>query len=135
MKLSTLVAYQALTGFSDTTTGILLCSAPIFTLRLMGLHPPQDAAPYIGYIGAFVLSVGCACLYGLFLLLRNGSHHSLETLWLVTAFSRGAVAIYIAKSVLTGQMEPVWIGVAIFDGTCVLIQGFGLRKRWLRNAI
>ncbi len=135
MKGSALFAYQSVTGFSDTGTGVLLCLAPLFTLQLMGLHPPPDAAPYIAYIGAFVLSVGLACLYGVLLLMRRSAIERLETVWLLTAFSRSAIAIYISKSVLSGQMEPAWIFVALFDGACALIQGIGLRQRWLRDAL
>ena len=71
MKNSVLLAYQSLIGFSDTGTGVLLYLAPIFTLELMGLHPSQDLAPYIAYIGAFVFSVGLACFYGVLLLTRQ----------------------------------------------------------------
>lgn len=135
MKSTTLLAYQVLIGCSDAGTGILLCLAPLLTLRLMGLHPPPDAAPYIAYIGAFVLSVGAACLYGALLIVRHDSHERLETVWLITAFCRSSVAIYIVKSISVGQMEPSWISVALFDGACALIQAIGLRKRWLRDGI
>lgn len=135
MRSPALLAYQVLIGCSDTGTGALLCLAPLFTLRLMGLHPQPEAAPYIAYIGAFVLSVGVACLYGALLFVQHDSHERLETVWLITAFCRSAVAIYIVKSVLVGEMEPAWITVALFDGACALIQGIGLRKRWLRDAI
>lgn len=135
MKNSALLAYQSLIGLSDTGTGVLLCLAPLFTLQIMGLHPPQDAAPYIAYIGAFVLSVGIACLYGVLLLMQQANVERLETVWLLTAFSRSAIAIYILKSVLSGQMEPAWITIALFDAACAMIQGIGLRKRWLRDAI
>lgn len=134
MKSSALLAYQSLIGLSDTGTGALLCLAPLFTLQIMGLHPPQDAAPYIAYIGAFVLSVGLACLYGVLLLMLQPNTERLETVWLLTAFSRSAIAIYIAKSVFSGQMEPAWITIAVFDGACAVIQGIGLHKRWLRDA-
>lgn len=135
MKISALFAYQSLVGFSDTGTGILLCLAPLFTLQVMGIHAPQDAAPYVAYIGAFVLSVGLACLYGVLLLMQQADAERLETVWLLTAFSRSAIAIYIAKSVFSGQMEPAWISIAVFDAACAALQGIGLRKRWLRNVI
>lgn len=135
MKQSALLGYQALIAFSDTGTGALLCLAPLFTLRLMKIHPPQDAAPYIAYIGAFVFSVGLACLYGVRLLTKGEAAECMETLWLVTAIMRSAVAIYIVKSIVTGQLEPAWITIALFDGACALIQAVGLRNRWLRNAL
>jgi hypothetical protein len=36
--------------------------APVTTLHMMRLHAPQDALPYLFYVGVFVLSVGIACL-------------------------------------------------------------------------
>jgi hypothetical protein len=68
------LAYQTLIGLSDTLTGALLIVAPEFTLRLMGLHAPSDALAYLSFIGAFVLSVGLACLYGAPHLFAEGAH-------------------------------------------------------------
>jgi hypothetical protein len=134
VKSKPLFVYQALTGLSDTGTGWLLCVAPLATLRLLGIDVPREAAPYISYIGAFVLSVGLACLYGLLLLMMAPSSERLETVWLLTAFTRSAVALFIAKSVITGQLPPEWLMVAFFDGGCAAIQAVGLRQRWLRDA-
>jgi len=135
MSHRVLLGYQWLTGLSDTGTGILLYFAPLFTLRLMGVHAPTGAAPYISYIGAFVLSVGIACLYGARIITLGASSEKLEMIWLLTTFSRSAVAIYVVKCVLAGEFEPAWISVALFDGIIAGIQGFGLRKRWLSHAL
>lgn len=134
MKHRVLFAYQCAAGFSDTTTGALLCVAPQFTLQLMGLHPAATATPYISYIGAFVLSVGISYLYGALLLAIDAPPERMEMVWLLTAFTRSAVAIYVIKSVLTGGLESGWITVAAFDAACAIIQAVGLRKRWLFNA-
>ncbi len=134
MKRRMLLAYQWLTGLSDAGTGVLLYFAPVFTLHLMGVHAPSDATPYISYIGAFVLSVGIACLYGVRILALHASSERLEMIWLLTTFTRSAVAIYVFKSVLAGELEPAWITVALFDGVVAAIQGVGLRRRWLVNA-
>ena len=64
MNRPILIGYQVLIGLSDTLTGALLIIAPEFALRLMGLHAPADALPFLSFIGAFVLSVGLTCLYG-----------------------------------------------------------------------
>ncbi|HEX4285098.1 MAG TPA: hypothetical protein VHZ28_08390 [Terracidiphilus sp.] len=133
MKYTALLIYQWITGLSDTGTGVLLYVAPLFTLRLMGVHAPQDATPYISYIGAFVLSVGLACLYGVRLVARRASE-KLQVVWLLTTFTRSAVAIYLIKCILAGDLEPAWITVALFDAACAVIQGVGLRKRWLAHA-
>ena len=133
MKYTALLTYQWLTALSDTGTGLLLYVAPAFTLRMMGVHAPQDAAPYISYIGAFVLSVGLACLYGVRLIARQAPE-KLEVVWLLTTLTRSAVAIYVIKCVLAGELEPAWFVVALFDAACAVIQAVGLRKRWLVEA-
>lgn len=135
MNRSLLLAYQWVTGVSDTCTGALLYVAPALTLRLMGVHASADATPYVGYIGAFVLSVGLACVYGAYLMHARASTERIETVWLLTAFSRAAVAIYLLRGIWSGAFEPIWVGVMLFDGACVLVQASGLRRKWLRHAL
>jgi len=134
MRRPLLLAYQLVTGISDAATGILLCVAPAFTLRLMGVHAPADSLPYIGYIGAFVISVGLACLYGARILRLPYSAERIETVWLLTALSRAAVALYLLPEISIGNFSHGWLSVVLFDGTCALVQIIGLRRGWLRNA-
>ena len=51
--------------------------------------------------------------------------------WLLTAFTRASVAIFIAAQILAHTLEAGWLTVAISDGACVLIQAIGLRRGWL----
>ena len=134
MNRPMLICYQLLIGLSDTLTGALLMIEPEFTLRLMHLHPPGDAMPYLSFIGAFVLSVGLACLYGANVTIRRGSPCKLEVIWLLTAITRASVAILVTTQILTHALEAGWLTVAITDGLCVLIQAIGLRKGWLARA-
>jgi hypothetical protein len=134
MNRSFLVAYQLLIGVSDFGTGVLLYLAPEFTLYLIHAHAPAAASPFIAFIGAFVLSVGLACLFGAKLTMQRAAHERIEVVWVLTAISRGAVAIYLAKAILSGQMESAWWMVASFDAACAAFQAFGLRARWLANA-
>lgn len=134
MRRSVLLAYQLVTGLSDTVTGILLCAAPAFTLRMMGVRASTDALPYVGYIGAFVLSVGLACLYGARILRMPSATERIETVWLLTALSRAAVALYLLPEISIGNFGRAWLSVVLFDGTCALIQVIGLRRGWLRDA-
>lgn len=133
MKRPVLIGYQLLIGFSDTMTGALLIIAPEFALRLMRLHAPVDALPFLSFIGAFVLSVGLSCLYGAFLIARGACTPRLEIVWLLTAFTRSGVAIFVVTQILACTLEVGWLTVAISDGACVVIQGIGLRKGWLAN--
>lgn len=135
MNRRILFAYQLLTGTSDTVTGALLIVAPAFTLALMGLHAPSDALPFLSFIGAFVFSVGLACLYGAFLVWCAADRAKLEMVWLLTAFTRSAVAIFVLQQVMAGALEAGWLTVAISDGTFVIIQATGLRRGWLANAV
>ena len=135
MKRTALLAYQWLTGISDTATGVLLCVAPLTTLHVMGISAPPDAAPYIAYVGAFVLSVGAACMYGVRLIATGSRSERIEMIWLLTAFSRSAVAIYVLTAILAGSLELAWLPVAIFDAACAIIQSVGLRRKWIENAL
>lgn len=134
MNRSVLVAYQLFIGVSDFVTGVLLYLAPGFTLYLMHAHAPASASPFISFIGAFVVSVGLSCLFGARLTMQHAAHERVEVVWVLTAIARGAVAIYLTKAILFGQLEPVWCMVASFDAACVVFQAFGLRSRWLADA-
>lgn len=134
MKDLFLVVYQLVAGASDASTGALLIAAPFFALRIMGLNVPHDAAPFLSFIGAFVLAVGLTYLYGALLFRRAGNVARIETVWLLTAMIRASVAIFLLAAVLNGSLAPGWLAIAVFDGICVLIQARGLRRGWL-NAI
>ncbi len=133
MKPSILLAYHLLAGLSDFATGALLMIAPVFTLTLMRLAVPSDALPYLSFIGAFVMAVGLAYLYGAMLLRRGGCGSRLDALWIVTALVRGSVASYVTFAVLSGALASGWIVIAFFDGACVVIQAVGLRQGWLTH--
>jgi hypothetical protein len=134
MKTRLLLAYQLLIGVSDTSTGLLLIAAPTLTLRLMHLHAlPYETLPFLSYIGAFVLSVGLACLYGAWLVPRADCRVKLEVVWLLTAISRGVVALFVTAQIASGALESGWIVVAISDGTFSLLQIVGLAQGWLSD--
>jgi hypothetical protein len=134
MTRPVLIGYQLLIGLSDTLTGALLIVAPAFTLGLMRLRVPADALPFVSYIGAFVQSVGLACLYGAYVVLRRGSSSKLEVVWLLTAITRAAVAIFVVSQIAAHALEAGWMSVAITDGACVLFQAIGLRRGWAAHA-
>ena len=133
MKRSLLIAYQLLTGISDTSTGLLLIAAPALTLNLMKLHASADTLPFLSYIGIFVLSVGLACFYGGLLAIKSGPADRLEVVWLLTALTRGLVAVFVTVKVASAQLEPGWSTVAVTDGLFALIQFVGLARGWLRD--
>lgn len=134
MKRRILIAYQSVIGLSDTLTGALLIIAPVLTLRLMGLQVTVDALPFLSFIGAFVLPVGLACLYGALLLIGKSCVCRLQMVWLLTGFIRASVAIFVVAAVLQHSLEAGWLTVAFTDGACVVIQAIGLRGGWLTDA-
>ena len=131
MKDLLLLTYQLVAGLSDASTRALLIAAPLFTLSMMGLAVPSDATPFLSFIGAFVLAVGLAYLYGALLVRRTSGVPRLEAVWLLTAMIRSSVAIFVVAAVLNGSLSPGWLTIAVFDGICVLIQARGLRRGWL----
>ena len=130
MSRSVLLAYQLLTGISDTCTGALLIIAPSLTLGLMHVDVPAYSLIYVSYIGSFVLAVGLCCLYGARLVIRRDPRRQLATVWLLTALIRLSVAVFVAVQISTGSLAPRWVSVAGFDGLCFLIQAVGLKKNW-----
>jgi len=130
LSRTVLLAYQLLTGISDTCTGALLIIAPALALGLMHVDVPVDSLIYVSYIGSFVLAVGLCCLYGARLVIRRDPRGQLATVWLLTALIRLSVAVFVAVQISTGSLAPRWISVAGFDGLCFLIQAVGLQKNW-----
>lgn len=133
MKARILLVYQLLTGFSDTSTGLLLLFAPALTLRLMRLQVAPAALPFLSYVGAFVLSVGLACLYGAYVIGRAAAAPRLETVWLLTGVTRALVALFVITQIVGGGLQPGWVSVAITDGIFAIVQGIGLAKGWLSD--
>lgn len=133
MKRPLLIAYQLLTGLSDTSTGLLLIAAPALTLRLMKLHAASATLPFLSYIGVFVLSVGLACLYGAWLVIQHAPTDKLEVVWLLTAITRGLVTLFLVTKLACGALESAWSTVAFTDGAFALIQSIGLARGWLRH--
>lgn len=134
MKDLYLLGYQLIAGISDTSTGVLLIAAPVFTVRMMGVSVPYDATPFLSFIGAFVLAVGLSYLYGALLIRRTGGVPRLEAVWLLTAIIRSSVAIFVLGAVMNRTFSPGWLTIAVFDGICVVIQARGLRRGWLTHA-
>lgn len=133
MKRSYLLVYQLLTGISDTSTGLLLIIAPQLTLRLMRVAVPSDALPYLSWIGAFVISVGLACLYGALLTRRILFTQKLEVVWLLTAITRASVALFVLSQCLSSHLASGWLTVAATDGLLAVVQALGLWKGWLND--
>ena len=113
-------------------TGLLLMIAPAWTLAQMGVRHAPEPVAFGGFIGAFVFSVGAAYLYSASLPLNAANARSWQTVWVLTALSRTAVASFLTWQMAAGRMELAWSTVALTDGILALFQWLGLRKGWLR---
>jgi hypothetical protein len=134
MNRTVLLGYQLFTGASDTVTGALLMITPAITLQLLHLRLSGAELIFPALVGAFVLAVGLSCLYGALVAYR-GAKKELEMIWLLTAFTRASVAIFVFEQVLATTLPLGWLAIAGFDAACVFIQGFGLRKGWLAGTV
>ena len=134
MKHPLLFGYQLAIGLADTATGVLLMTAPEFTLRMLRLRLAPGAGPLLGLIGAFVFAVGLCCLYGA-LLAHRRDRARLDVVWLLTGIVRGSVALLVLGFVLSGALEAGWLPVGIFDGVCALVQAIGLLRNGSAHAV
>ncbi len=119
--------YCALAGGGDAVTGILLMSAPLFTLRLMGIAPPPTEPVFLQFVGAFVAGVGLC--YGLPFLGQPGEprRSRLVAIFDATAFIRLSVAGFVFFALAQGELVPAWKTVAITDVVLALFQIFARR--------
>ena len=127
--------YHYAAGLSDTSTGLLLLFAPAWTLRLMGVTQAPHPIFFASYVGIFVLCVGATYLWILPGRLASPSYAAYwRTQWLITAFFRSMIALFVITEITLGTMERAWIAVAITDGVFAAIQWIGLRGNWLAVA-
>lgn len=101
-------------------------TAPAFTLKLMNLEVPQQALPFIDWIGAFVFAVG-VCYFLAF----GGVRESRAMVWRMTALARSVVAVFLIWKISEGSLAIGWITVAATDTIVALVQWVGLKRRWI----
>ncbi len=108
-----IAVYCLLAGACDAVTGALLVSAPIATLRLMGIAELPVEPIYMRFIGVFVGSVGLAYLYPF--LFRGGSVSRQTVVLEVTALVRLGVALFLGVSIARAALAPAWSIVLLTD--------------------
>ncbi len=130
-----ILAYQYTAGLCDSTTGLLLIAAPVWTLHLMGLAIIPQPVAFVRYIGVFVFAVGLSYLWAAVRWpLTAHAHIGWSTQWKITAMIRTLVAIFVLWQVMTAGIETKWITVAFSDGAFAIVQWIGLKKGWLARA-
>ena len=121
MNRPILIGYQLLIGMSDTSTGAMLIVAPELTLRLMHLHVPSDALPFLSFIGAFVI------FEPVHIITDGGPGNSTETI-VQYIYEKGFTQLHMGYAATLGLVVLVVLLLA------TLVQ-FGLARFWVHNEV
>lgn len=115
-------------GVMDAATGVMLVTAPAFTLRLMRV---PEVAPgsliFVSWMGVFIASVGLS-----YALVLRGNREG-ETVWIFTAVVRSLVALFLIVKISSGALPVAWGLVAITDGLAAAIQFLIIRAGWWKG--
>jgi hypothetical protein len=113
-------------GVTDTATGAGLVVWPAWTLRQMGVIPPEgEALEFVRFVGVFVGAVGLCYLVAV-----AGRHdRTLRTVFDFTRIFRTGAGVFTAVMVFAGDWSPAWLAVTVTDLGLVVIQS-GLLARY-----
>ncbi|MBC2603960.1 hypothetical protein [Puniceicoccus vermicola] len=120
-----LFLYCLLAGTMDASTGLLLMTAPEFTLGLMGIpsvHP--EAMVFIRFVGAFVFGVGSLYWLALWPVWKSGNWEWVRSCLLATAWLRLVVFVFGCVAIGTGALSLQWATVPLSDGLLAILQGW-----------
>ncbi len=128
MKTNRLIEWVCLLAcLMDGGTGLILITAPAFTLGLMGLDPLAEPLAYLQFIGAFVFAIGT--LYGLgWRYLKKGRVLEWSVVWVVTAWARLCVGTTVLGLIISGSLNVAWISVPFADLGLGIFQFFYLAR-------
>ena len=119
VSLSLVRAYAFAAGACDTATGVLLVTAPAFTLRLMGIGDVPDETVFLRFIGTFVGAVGLSYLLPL---LPGTGDELLRPVLLITALSRACVGSFVLIAITASSLAAGWWVVAATDLVLAAVQ-------------
>jgi hypothetical protein len=100
-------------------------------MSLLGIDLREDAAPYLSYMGVFVLGIGLSYFLCGKLERTEKLCACWEATWRFTATCRSLVALFLVCQISLGRFPVPWITVAISDATLAGFQWIGLRQGWL----
>jgi len=107
--------FAAIAGAADFCTGSGLVVAPVMTLRLMGVPPPDGDLVFLRFLGAFVGAVGFSYLRALWRKCRTGNGALLHATFEITTLFRLAAGAVSTWLIVRGWLAPAWTSVPVTD--------------------
>jgi hypothetical protein len=111
----------------DTVTGVLLVTAPLATLALMGITEAPASPEFLSWVGVFVLAIGLSYFLVGGIPRTEAAAAGWRMQWKITALARFAVAAFVVTKFATGDLELAWLSVAATDAVVAVLQVIGLR--------
>jgi|TARA_B110000285_G_scaffold77816_1_gene89634 hypothetical protein len=132
LKQRTVLALCLLAGLMDSSSGMLLMTAPAFTMGLMQLDVSTvELLVFIRFIGAFVFSVGMLYVFAWLQYLRSESWQPVRAVLLMTAWVRLVICFFTAVAIATGDLPVGWASVTLTDGCLAALQLWIVLKEWV----
>lgn len=107
--------FMLLAGLCDGTTGLLLMTAPLATLRLMGVPDVPVEPIFTQWIGAFVFSVGLSYLLPFAFRDMKARRSRARFLFQFTAIIRIVIGVFSTVAIARGELDMAWISVPLTD--------------------
>jgi hypothetical protein len=131
LKLRIIVLFSLCAGAMDASTGLLLMSAPAWTLALMRVTMPvPEALVFVRFIGAFVFSVGSLYLFAALINWRSGQWEPLRSVFLVAGWVRTVVCVFTSIAIVSGALSSTWFSVPLADGCFAVFQFWVVFNGW-----
>ena len=124
-------AYCLIAGAGDTLTGLLLVTAPVFTLGLMGIINVPSEPVYLRFVGAFVGGVGLSYLFPFLYRDRRRTEQTLAVVFEVTALIRLGIALFVGWAISSGALSTGWVSVLATDLVLAIVQIVMVKRRVL----
>lgn len=128
MKYSRFKFLSVAIGSCDALTGLLLMCAPLMTLRLMQISNLPSEPVYLRFIGGFVFAIGSSYFLPFFERTPGQQMQTLRSVWILTAWCRLVIAMFISMALINGALSLPWITVAITDASFACLQVFALSR-------
>ena len=130
-KIGLPLLYCLVAGAGDAATGLLLVTAPLLTLALMGIPATPSEPIYLRFVGAFVGGVGLSYLFPFCYRDRRRTENTLAVVLEVTALIRIGIALFVGWAIATGRLPTAWVSVLATDLVLAVVQIVMVMRRVL----